>query len=95
VNAAPPPLESFPASTLRLEPGQSVSIIGHEGPPLLSVRQTEGGLNLELDQDQIELEARRRLRLSAHSIEMAAAPGGVDVRTKGDAVTRARAIRLE
>jgi hypothetical protein len=93
-NAAPSPLEPVPASTLRLEPGQSVSIIGHDGQPLLSVRQTEDGLCLELNRDEIELKARRRLRLSADSIEIAAGPGGVDVRTEGDAVTRARAIRL-
>jgi hypothetical protein len=93
-NAAPPPPEPVPGSTLRLEPGQSVSIIGHDGQPLLSVRQIEDGLSLELDRDQIELKARRRLRLSADSIEIAAGPGGVDVRTEGDAVTRARAIRL-
>ncbi len=79
---------------LRLEPGQSLRIIGDDGQPLLTVHPTGDGLRLELARDQIEIKARRRLRLSADSIEIAAGPGGVDVRTEGDAVIRARAIRL-
>jgi hypothetical protein len=58
------------------------------------VRQAPDGLRLELVRDQLEIKAQRRLRLSADSIEIAAGPGGVDVRTEGDAITRARAIRL-
>jgi hypothetical protein len=79
---------------LQLEPGQALVVIGHDGQPLLEVRQAPEGLCLELARDQVELKARRRLRLSADSIEIAAGPGGVDVRTDGEAVTRARTIRL-
>ncbi|HTV24756.1 MAG TPA: hypothetical protein VMG12_38955 [Polyangiaceae bacterium] len=89
-----PEVRSGDAARLQLEPGQALVVIGHDGQPLLQVRQAPEGLQLELARDQVELKARRRLRLSADSIEIAAGPGGVDVRTDGDAVTRARAIRL-
>jgi hypothetical protein len=90
--AAASPTEATPR--LQLEPGQALLIVGHDGQPLLQVRQAPEGLRLELVRDQLEIKAQRRLRLSAHSIEIMAGPGGVDVRTEGDAVTRARAIRL-
>jgi hypothetical protein len=90
--AAASPTEATPR--LQLEPGQALLIVGHDGQPLLQVRQAPEGLRLELVRDQLEIKAQRRLRLSADSIEIAAGPGGVDVRTDGDAVTRARAIRL-
>jgi hypothetical protein len=86
------PTEGTPR--LQLEPGQALLVVGHDGQPLLQVRQAPDGLRLELVRDQLEIKAQRRLRLSADSIEIAAGPGGVDVRTEGDAVTRARAIRL-
>jgi hypothetical protein len=79
---------------LQLEPGQALVIVGHDGLPLLEVRQGPEGLRLELTRAEVEIRAQRRLRLSADSIEIAAGPGGVDVRTDGDAVTRARTIRL-
>lgn len=79
---------------LQLEPGQALVIVGHDGLPLLEVSQGPEGLRLELTRAEIEIRAQRRLRLSADSIEIAAGPGGVDVRTDGDAVTRARTIRL-
>ena len=91
------PLAALPhagSARLQLEPGEVLIIVGHDGQPLLQVRQTPDGLQLELGRDQLELKARRRLRLSADSIEIAAGPGGIDVRTDGDAVTRARTIRL-
>jgi hypothetical protein len=90
--AAANPTEATPR--LQLEPGQALLIVGHDGEPLLQVRQAPEGLRLELVRDQLEIKAQRRLRLSADSIEIAAGSGGVDVRTEGDAVTRARAIRL-
>jgi hypothetical protein len=82
------------APRLQLEPGQALVVVGHDGQPLLQVRRAPEGLRLELVRDQLEIKAQRRLRLSADSIEIAAGPGGVDVRTEGDPVTRARAIRL-
>jgi hypothetical protein len=82
------------APRLQLEPGQALVVVGHDGQPQLQVRQATEGLRLELVRDQLEIKAQRRLRLSADSIEIAAGPGGVDVRTEGDPVTRARAIRL-
>ena len=100
VSAAPeqppaPAVEAAPATpSVRLEPGQSLVVMGHDGAPLLELRQGAEGVVVELARDEIEIKARRRLRLSADSIEIAAGPGGVDVRTDGEAVTRARAIRL-
>lgn len=93
-----PGSEASPAqaerATLQLGPGQALVVLGHDGEPLVQLRQGPDGLSVELARDQVELKARRRLRLSADSIELAAGPGGVDVRTEGEAVTRARTIRL-
>jgi hypothetical protein len=80
--------------TLRLEPGQGLLVIAHDSAPLLALRQGADGLVIELKRDDVEIKVRRRLRLSANTIELAAGSGGLDVRTEGDAVTRARAIRL-
>jgi hypothetical protein len=82
------------ARALRLEPGQSVIVIGSDGAPLLRVHQGPQGPIIELERDQVELKARRRLRLSADTVEIAAGQGGIEVRTNGDAVVRAHAIRL-
>jgi hypothetical protein len=79
---------------LRLEPGQVLLVIAHDRAPLRALRQGADGLVIELKRDDVEIKVRRRLRLSANTIELAAGSGGLDVRTEGDAVTRARAIRL-
>ena len=80
--------------TLPLEPGQTIEIVSHEGQPLLSIRQGRNGPIVQLPGDNAELSARRSLRISADSVEIAAGAGGVNVRTEGEAVTRARIIRL-
>jgi len=79
---------------LRLAPGQAVRIASHDGTPLLTVRQGADGPELQLGTDNVELKAKRTLRLSADTIELHAEHGGVDLRTDGDAVLRARTIRL-
>jgi hypothetical protein len=79
---------------LRLEPGQVLLVVAHDGAPLLALHQGADGLVIELKGDDAEIRVRRRLRLSANTIELVAGSGGLDVRTEGDAVTRARAIRL-
>jgi hypothetical protein len=86
--AAPSPM------ALRLEPGQPLVIVGAAGEPLLRIHEGPEGPVVEFARDQIELEGRQRLRLSAHVIELAAGPGGVNICTEGDAVLRAKAIRL-
>jgi hypothetical protein len=91
---SPPPALDAEARELRLEPGQSVMVIGSDGAPLLRVHQGPQGPIIELERDQVELKARRRLRLSADTVEIAAGQGGIDVRSDGDAVVRAHAIRL-
>jgi hypothetical protein len=78
----------------QLEPGQPCVILGSGGEPLLRVYQGPEGPVVEFAHDQVELKGRQRLRLSAHGIELAAGPGGVDICTEGDAVMRAKAIRL-
>lgn len=80
--------------TLRLEPGQVLLVVAHDGAPLLALRQGADGPVIELKRDDVEIKVRRRLRLSANTIELVAGSGGLDVRTEGEAVTRARAIRL-
>jgi len=64
------------------------------GTPLLTVRQGVDGPELQLGTDNVELKAKRTLRLTADTIELNAQHGGVDLRTEGDAVLRARTIRL-
>jgi len=79
---------------LRLELGQAVRITNHDGTPLLTVRQGVDGPEFQLGTDNVELKAKRTLRLTADTIELHAQHGGVDLRTEGDAVVRARTIRL-
>jgi len=79
---------------LRLAQGQAVRITSHDGTPLLTVRQGVDGPEFQLATDNVELKAKRTLRLTADTIELHAQHGGVDLRTEGDAVLRARTIRL-
>jgi hypothetical protein len=82
------------AHEIRLAPGQTLRILAHDGAPLLSVRQGVDGPELQLGTGNVELKAARTLRLTADTIELRAEHGGVDLRTEGDAVLRARTIRL-
>lgn len=79
---------------LQLEPGQAVRIVNHDGSPLVTVRQGVDGPEIQLGTGNVELKAARTLRISADAIELHADHGGVDLRTKGDAIVRARTIRL-
>jgi hypothetical protein len=79
---------------LRLEPGQAVRIVGHDGTALVTVSQGVDGPEVQLGTGNVELRAARTLRLRADTIELHADRGGVDLRTEGDAVVRARTIRL-
>jgi hypothetical protein len=65
-----------------------------DGSALLTVRQGVSGPELQLGTGNVELKAARTLRLTADTIELHANSGGVDLRTDGDAVLRARTIRL-
>jgi hypothetical protein len=93
-NLDPAPSEEEALPELRLEPGQGVRILGHDGTPLITVRQGVDGPELQLGTGNVELKAARTLRLTADTIELHAEHGGVDLRTEGDAVVRARTIRL-
>jgi hypothetical protein len=88
------PVEEADTPELRLEPGQAVRIVTHDGTALVTVRQGVEGPELELGSGNVELRAARTLRLRADTIELHAEHGGVDLRTEGDAVLRARTIRL-
>ncbi|MFZ5895130.1 MAG: hypothetical protein ACOY0T_28985 [Myxococcota bacterium] len=90
--AVPEAAEDTPE--LRLEPGQAVRIVSHDGTQLITVRQGVDGPELQLGTGNVELKAARTLRLTADTIELRAQHGGVDLRTDGDAVLRARTIRL-
>ena len=97
--APTPPAEgaksATPATTtLQLEPGEALLVRGHDGAPLLRVHQGPDGPVLELQRDQVEIRARRTLRLAADTVEIVGGQGGVDIRTDGDAVVRAHAIKL-
>lgn len=88
----PEPTEDVPE--LQLEPGQAVRIVNHDGTALITVRQGVDGPELQLGTGNVELKAARTLRIAADTIELHAKHGGVDLRTEGDAVVRARTIRL-
>jgi len=94
LEAEPPPPEADPIPEIQLAPGQAVRILNHDGTALITVRQGEDGPELQLGTGNVELRAARTLRLSADTIELHASHGGVDLRTDGDAVVRARTIRL-
>ncbi|MFZ5895112.1 MAG: hypothetical protein ACOY0T_28890 [Myxococcota bacterium] len=68
--------------------------MSHDGTQLITVRQGVDGPELQLGTGNVELKAARTLRLTADTIELRAQHGGVDLRTDGDAVLRARTIRL-
>ncbi|MBN1608629.1 MAG: hypothetical protein JW940_18515 [Polyangiaceae bacterium] len=89
-----PPVEDDHVSTLRLEPGQVLRILSHEGSTLMTLRQGEEGPVVELGRGNVEIAASRTLRLRADTVEIAGGAGGVDLRTDGEAVVRARTIRL-
>jgi hypothetical protein len=69
-------------------------VVSHDGRPLLTLLQGEHGPVLQLGEGDVELSAERTLRLRADTIELTSASGGIDLRTDGDAVVRARTIRL-
>ena len=91
---APAPETEDDTPELQLAPGQAIRILGHDGTQLLTVRQGLDGPELQLGTGNVELKAARTLRLTADTIELHAEQGGVDLRTEGDAVLRARTIRL-
>ena len=90
----PPPEPTEGVPELQLEPGQAVRILSHDGTALITVRQGVDGPELQLGTGNVELKAARTLRIAADTIELHAKHGGVDLRTEGDAVVRARTIRL-
>jgi hypothetical protein len=79
---------------LRLGPNETLSIQGHDGNPLLTLHQGPQGLKLELSSENLEVSALRTLRLSAHTIEIVSADGGITLRTEGETVVRAKLIHL-
>ncbi|MDQ2643908.1 MAG: hypothetical protein M3020_08850 [Myxococcota bacterium] len=93
-----PPAETSEASEdiseVRLAPGEGLKIVSHDGNPLVTIRQGAAGPEVELGGDNVELKAARVLKLSADTIELQASSGGIDLRTDGDTVVRARTIRL-
>ena len=76
-----------------LQPGEVVRFVGHDGQPLVTVRQSPDGPVVELGEGNVELKAARTLRLSAQKVEITASTG-IDVRADGDTVVRGRTIRL-
>ncbi|MFZ5892480.1 MAG: hypothetical protein ACOY0T_15580 [Myxococcota bacterium] len=90
------PVEADEANlqTLQLGPGEAVRVVSHTGEPLLTLRQAPEGPVLELAKGNVELAVERTLRLRADTIELVSSHGGIDVRSEGDAVLRARTIRL-
>lgn len=82
------------ATELKLQPGETVRILAHNGSALVTVRQGAEGPVVELGNGNVELKAARTLRLAADTIELSSKNGGIDLRTEGDTIVRARTIRL-
>jgi len=82
------------ASEMRLGPGQTLRVVSHEGQPLLTLLQGPEGPVLALGDGNVELKVARTLRIQADTVELSAGAGGIDLRTEGDSVMRARTIRL-
>ncbi len=82
------------STRLDLGPGEAVRVVSHDGRHLLTIRDGADGPVLEIGDGNLELAATRTLRLRAEAIEIASAEGGVDIRSDGDTIVRARTIRL-
>lgn len=78
---------------VKLEPGEVVRFVAHDGRPLVTVRQSPEGPLVELGDGNVELKAGRTLRLSAQTVEITAS-SSIDLRADGDTVVRGRIIRL-
>lgn len=82
------------ARELCLGPGETLRVLSHEGQALLTLTQGTDGPVLQLGDGNVELKVARTLRIKADTVELAAGEGGIDLRTDGDSVMRARTIRL-
>ena len=78
---------------LRLQPGESVRIVAHDGQPMLTLRQGPSGTVIELGAGDVDLKAAGTLRLSAESVEVRASED-IDLRSDRDTLVRGRFIRL-
>jgi len=78
---------------LRLQPGESVCIVAHDGQPMLTLRQGPSGTVIELGAGDVDLKAAGTLRLSAESVEVRASED-IDLRSDRDTLVRGRFIRL-
>jgi hypothetical protein len=80
--------------SLTLAPGETLSVLGHGGQPLVVLHQGAQGPRLEITGENLEISAKNTLRLSAGTLELVSGDGGTDLRTEGDVVVRGRFIRL-
>ncbi len=81
-------------ASLRLQPGQHLTIEDAEGQPLVHLHGSEGGPVMKFAQPDVSLQAAGKLRLIAEGIELQAAKAGVTVQAEGDTVVRGRTIQL-
>ena len=79
---------------MHLGPGERLRVMSHGGQALLTLSEGADGPLLELGEGNVELKVARTLRIKADTVELAAGEGGIDLRTEGDSVMRARTIRL-
>ncbi len=82
------------SAQLRLGSGEALVVTGPDGRPLLQITHSPEGPQLRLLQANVAVDTPGTLRLGADRIELHAREGGVDIRTDGDAIVRARIIRL-
>jgi len=80
--------------TLSLDQGETVRICDAQGTPLCEVVRSSQGAEIRLAGKDVDLNVVGKLRLRAEALELEGGRGGLDIRTEGDAVVRARFIRL-
>ncbi len=92
--AGDPSSDTPPEPELRLAQGERLLIRGPDGTVLMRIAATAAGPEFTLLGPDANFELPGRLRIGAEQIELHAGAGGVDIRTEGDTVVRARFIRL-
>ncbi|MEM5314779.1 hypothetical protein [Paraburkholderia sp. JHI869] len=79
---------------VKLAPDECLQIDDAHGKPLVQILASSAGPVVRLMSPNVNLEAAGKLSLRAHTLELEAGRGGVDIRTEADTVVRSRYIRL-
>jgi hypothetical protein len=90
----PPEPARAPAASLALQPGETLSIAGADGKPLVELFQGERGPVLRLIEPDLDIELPGKLRVRAESLDLAARRGPVHISASDDVIVQAETIKL-